>query len=126
MARTGRKPTNHFTRWTPEEELELIELFNSGKTPKQVARSLKRTRHSVCLRKHQLMEEGRLEGRFAHSEFDRKQPETPEVEVLDDDILNEVPDSGIPPLVESLTLLVKRYGVSCTLRYSNMEITLSK
>lgn len=43
----SKKKQRHYKKWTQAEEDELYKLFVEGKTAKQIARKLKRTRNAV-------------------------------------------------------------------------------
>ncbi len=71
--RLGRKPRNYFKRWTSNEDQTLIELVQSGKNTRQIARELGRSGPSVWGRKQTLG----IEGRIASSKRGGKTTESP-------------------------------------------------
>lgn len=116
-SKRGRKPTNHFVRWTPSEDSRLVTLFKEGKTARQVARELKRSRQSVSFRKVHLKENFVSQEAQVWNDMSIVTPDG-EIFVQETNRNHE--------LIDSLGSLVEKYGISCTVHLDGVEILLNK
>lgn len=59
-----RAQAKHKAAWTDDEEQELINLYNKGRTTYQIAYEMCKTEGSVRHKVRTLIFEGRIEGRY--------------------------------------------------------------